>query len=147
MKLSNCISFPLCHSPEETIDLATQFAIQLQPNDIVALSGDLGAGKTTFVKGVAQGLGSSDLVQSPTYVYLQIYEAPLPLFHFDLYRLRSSDDFLAMGFEEHFSQGGITLIEWPERLGGLLPPQTIHLRIQTLSETTRFISCGPWSAP
>ncbi len=129
----------ICSSPEETAEAAAQFAKTLRANDLVALTGDLGAGKTTFVKALAKALGSNDLVQSPTYVYLQMYEASLPLFHFDLYRMKSADDFLAMGFEEYLSAGGITLIEWPQIIAHLLPENAIHIDIQTLSEWERAL--------
>lgn len=138
MKLNN-LNLTTCFSPEETAAAAAQFAGTLRSNDLVALTGDLGAGKTTFVKALAQALGSVDLVQSPTYVYLQIYEASLPLFHFDLYRMNSADDFLAMGFEEYFSAGGITLIEWPQIISHLLPKNTFHIDIQTVSEYERTL--------
>lgn len=122
---------------EETEAIGAHFAGQLGPNDLVALTGDLGAGKTSFVKALASHLGSLDLVQSPTYVYLQIYEAPLPLFHFDLYRMRSADDFFAMGFEEYFFKGGIVLIEWPQIISSLLPEHTFFIDIETISENER----------
>lgn len=137
MKLSNG-SFH-SFSAEQTISWAADFAAGLKPNDLVLLTGDLGAGKTTFAQGLARGLGSEDLVQSPTYVYLQIYEASIPLFHFDLYRLVSSDDFLAMGFEEFFHKKGICLIEWPERIRPILPPDAIRIEIRSLSENERMI--------
>ena len=91
------------------------------------------------MQGLALGLGSTDLVQSPTYVYLQIYEASLPIFHFDLYRLISSEDFLAMGFEEFFHKKGICLIEWPERIRSILPQKAIRIEIHSLSENERMI--------
>ncbi len=91
-------------------------------NAILALQGDLGAGKTTFVQGLAKGLGISDLVQSPTFTYLQIYEGAVPLYHFDLYRLNNESDFVLLGFEEYFDMGGIVVIEWPERIASLIPP-------------------------
>ncbi|MBX9745031.1 MAG: tRNA (adenosine(37)-N6)-threonylcarbamoyltransferase complex ATPase subunit type 1 TsaE [Chlamydiales bacterium] len=135
-----------CFSLEETFAVAAQFATTLTPNSIVALTGDLGAGKTTFVKGLAEALGCSDIVQSPTYVYLQQYTASIPLFHFDLYRMRTADDFLAMGFDEYFSKEGITLIEWPERISTLLPPTTFHIHIETFNEDSRVISFTEWAS-
>lgn len=131
-------------SSDQTGAFAEQFSLNLKPNDILLLTGDLGAGKTTFVKGLVHGMGSSDLVQSPTFVYLQIYEARLPIYHFDLYRFRSSSDFLAMGFEEYFTMGGITVIEWPERIADLLPPSALHIHLSTLSEQERIGTIGLW---
>jgi tRNA threonylcarbamoyladenosine biosynthesis protein TsaE len=126
-------------SPDETILFAQRFARCLKPNDLILLTGDLGAGKTTFVKGIAQGLGSSDLIQSPTYVYLQIYEANIPIFHFDLYRIRQESDFLAMGFEEYFTKNGVTLIEWPERISSLPLSHAFHVRLSVISENERTV--------
>lgn len=137
MKLNN--EFFHSFSAEETASWAKAFAARLKPDDVVLLTGDLGAGKTTFVQGLARGLGSTDLVQSPTYVYLQIYEGSFPIFHFDLYRLVSSDDFLALGFEEFFNKKGISLIEWPERIRTILPENAIRLEIRSLSENERMI--------
>lgn len=107
--------------------LGKALGASLPPSSILALSGDLGVGKTTFVQGLALGLQISDPVSSPTFVYLNAYSGSLSLFHFDLYRLRGSEDFLGLGFEEYFDRGGICAIEWPERIVNLLPPHTFHI--------------------
>ena len=125
-------------------DATRQFAAELAPkltaNTVLALYGDLGAGKTTFLQGLVRGLGGSEeAVHSPTYLYLHLYPAFLTVHHFDLYRLRSSDDFLAMGFAECFESGGITAIEWPERIEMILPVKRIEIRFTTLSEESRKI--------
>jgi tRNA threonylcarbamoyladenosine biosynthesis protein TsaE len=92
---------------------------------LLCLQGDLGAGKTTFVKGLAEGLGfKPEEIQSPTFAYLNIHEhssKAFSIFHFDLYRLTSSQDFCAMGFEEYFYEPGLCCIEWPERITGIVP--------------------------
>lgn len=111
-------------STEDTISFGRKMASLIPPNAILALSGDLGAGKTTFVQGLALGLGIQEPVQSPTFVLLNNYNDLL--FHFDLYRLKTADDFLNLGFDEYF-QKGICAIEWPERIASLLPPKTISI--------------------
>lgn len=110
---------------EATIALGQKMADQLRSGAILALSGELGAGKTTFVQGLAQGLGLKEPIQSPTFVLLNNYEERL--FHFDLYRLKNPTDFTGLGFEEYFHKKGICAIEWPERIAALLPPATIHI--------------------
>lgn len=112
------------YSAEKTLAFGREMAARLSPNAILALSGDLGAGKTTFVQGLAQGLGIHDPIQSPTFVLLNVYDG---LYHFDLYRLKKSTDFTSLGFEEYFQKGGICAIEWPERIQPLLPTETIHI--------------------
>ena len=107
----------------------------LSPNAILALSGELGAGKTTFVQGLAAGLNITETVTSPTFVYLHSYEGKLPLFHFDLYRLTSANDFEALGFSEYFFAGGICAIEWPERI--FLPDNPVGDTIVRLTFTYR----------
>lgn len=125
---------------EATQEFATRFARDLPPNAVIALSGELGAGKTTFVKGLVYGLGGSiDWVQSPTFVYLHQYPTKLRTAHFDLYRMRSAADFLAMGFEEYFENGGITAIEWPERIASILPASCIKIELCIVSETQRLL--------
>lgn len=112
---------------EATIALGQKMATQLRSGAILALSGELGAGKTTFVQGLAQGLGLKEPIQSPTFILLNNYEERL--FHFDLYRLKNSTDFTSLGFEEYLYKEGICVIEWPERIASLLPPATIHIRL------------------
>jgi len=114
-------------SAEETFSFAQAIAPRLKPNTILALSGNLGAGKTTFVQGLAKGLAIDAPILSPTFVYLNLYSGTLPLFHFDLYRLKTPSDFLSLGFEEYFEKGGVCAIEWPERIASLLPPSTLQI--------------------
>ncbi len=114
-------------SEEKTVELGRFLASRLPPGSVLALFGDLGSGKTTFVKGLAEGLGIHDPIQSPTFVYFQHYVGNMALFHFDLYRMKGADDFLGLGFEEYFDAGGLCAIEWPERIESLLPKKAIRL--------------------
>ncbi len=125
-------------SAEETLLFGEMMAKTLKSNSILALYGDLGAGKTTFVQGLARGLGISDPVQSPTFVTLNLYEGNLPLFHFDLYRLKNGSDFFQLGFEEYFQKGGICAIEWPERIASSLPPEAISISFQYAEDHQRI---------
>lgn len=128
----------VCESDEATRDFAAAWAPALAPNDVVALYGCLGAGKTTWVQGLVRGLNGQPLqVQSPTFVYLHPYEADLPVYHFDLYRLQSFEEFNLMGFDEYFEMGGVAVVEWPERLGPLLPCRAYWIRLSILSEHAR----------
>jgi len=113
---------------ESTVAFGISYAQKLKQNSVLALKGGLGAGKTTFVQGLLQGLGIQDTAQSPTFTYLQIYEN---VFHFDLYRLKNEQDFVLLGFEE-FLMGGITVIEWPERIPNLLPKNTQVIELSYL---------------
>lgn len=113
----------------DMVALGKELGEQLEPGTIIALSGDLGAGKTTLVQGLALGLQISSPVQSPTFTYLHQYEGKYPLFHFDLYRMKGAEDFLGMGFDEYFDAGGICAIEWPERIEEILPPKALRLFI------------------
>jgi len=112
---------------EEMLAHGKKVGESLLPGSVLALSGDLGAGKTTFVQGVALGLQINQPIQSPTFVYFNQYEGSLPLFHFDLYRMNGPDDFLGLGFEEYFDAGGVCAIEWSERIQSLLPQRTLHI--------------------
>ena len=114
-------------SAEETLEFGKFLASRLSPGSVLALSGDLGSGKTTFVQGLAQGLGIDAPIQSPTFVYFNGYSGTIPLFHFDLYRMKGIDDFLGLGFEEYFDAGGICAIEWAERIVPLLPKRAWHI--------------------
>jgi tRNA threonylcarbamoyladenosine biosynthesis protein TsaE len=131
-------------SEEETIVCAQRLAGQLKRGDIVLLQGQLGAGKTTFVKGLAQGFKvSAKQVNSPTFVIMNYYKGKLPLYHFDLYRLESPQAIETLDFDEYFYGQGISVIEWPERLGEYKPKQYYLVEFQHKGETKRkiCISC------
>jgi tRNA threonylcarbamoyladenosine biosynthesis protein TsaE len=128
-------------STEETFVIAKELAHSFKPNTVVALRGDLGAGKTTFVKGIAKAFGADiDTISSPTFCYLNIYEAKFRIYHFDFYRLTSREQFETSGFEEFFSAGGITCIEWPDLAQSTLPNGTIFIDFRHCGEEQREIS-------
>ena len=133
-----------CRSEAETFALAAEFGQNLQLNTIVCFFGDLGAGKTTFIKGLVQGAASfpQEQVSSPTFVYLNIYQGDKTVYHFDLYRLRDSDEFLSMGFDEYFYAGGICCVEWSEKISALLPEGVIRVEIAHMSPRERKIIIG-----
>lgn len=127
-------------SPRETLKFAEKFASYLKPGDIVALYGDLGAGKTVFVKGLVKGLGIKTKVTSPTFVFLKIYHGKkVTVNHIDLYRGESIRDFKDIGLEEIFSQDSITLIEWADRLEDKVLRKRIDVIIEKINEKTRKI--------
>ena len=125
---------------EETIALAAKFAGVLKRGDTVCLFGDLGSGKTAFVKGMAKGLKiAPEHVHSPTFTLMNIYEGKIPLYHFDLYRIRSVDLF-GLGYEEFFYGDGITAVEWSERLEELLPRDHWHVTLSHAGDDKREIT-------
>ena len=107
----------ITHSPEETERLGKALAALLQPGDIIAYRGDLGAGKTAFTRGLAKGLGCREQVTSSTFTIVNEYlSGRLPLFHFDMYRLASSDDLWSIGWEDYLDRGGVCAVEWSENV-------------------------------
>ena len=105
------------HSADETQALGQKLASRLAPGDVIAYFGDLGAGKTAFTRGLAQGLGITDPVTSPTYTIVNEYlSGRIPLFHFDMYRLSSSDELFEIGWEDYLSRGGVCAVEWSENV-------------------------------
>lgn len=128
----------ISNSLEETEKLAEDFAKTLKSGDIVLLSGDLGAGKTQFTKGVAKGLGINDTIPSPTFTIMNSYENRL--FHFDLYRLHSFEELINVGAEEFLYSNGISILEWPECVGlENFPNYAIMVTILKLDEFKREI--------
>ena len=111
------------HSEAETEALAQELAGQLKPGEVLALDGDLGAGKTAFTRGLARGLGYPGRVQSPTFTIVNEYEGGrLPLFHFDLYRLGDPDELFDIGWEDYLSRGGVCAVEWSANGGDCIEP-------------------------
>ena len=109
------------HSADETQALGQKLAKRLAPGDVIAYFGDLGAGKTAFTRGLAQGLGITDPVTSPTYTIVNEYlSGRIPLFHFDMYRLSSSDELFDIGWEDYLSRGGVCAVEWSENVADAL---------------------------
>ena len=121
----------LTHSPEETEQLGEQLARLLKPGAVVAYTGDLGAGKTAFTRGLAKGLGVSDRVTSPTFTIVNEYEGGrLPLFHFDMYRLSSSDELYDIGWEDYLARNGVCAVEWSEIVRDALDGDAIRVDLR-----------------
>lgn len=117
-------------TPEETASIAEEMGEACRVGCVFALSGDLGAGKTLFTKGLARGLGVKDAVTSPTFTLLNVYEGRLELFHFDLYRLENEDELEGIGFYEYApSPDGVTVIEWADKFPAALPDEHIAVNI------------------
>ncbi len=128
------------HSPAETEALGETWGREVHSGQVIALSGDLGAGKTQFVKGLARGLGITTRVHSPTFTLVNEYPGGrLPLFHLDLYRLETRAQILSAGVEEYLAPAGVAVIEWAERLRDGLPAGTLFVNIEIVSETERRI--------
>ena len=128
--------------PDEqaTLDLGLRVAKACDGATVIYLYGDLGAGKTAFVRGMAQGLGISQRVTSPTFTIVNEYEGgPLPLFHFDMYRLRDADDLFDIGWEDFLRRGGVCAVEWSETIQEALEPDTIYVDIRRGAETNQRI--------
>ena len=121
----------LSHSPEDTEDIGARLAEQLEPGAVVAFTGDLGAGKTAFVRGLARGLGVQDRVTSPTFTIVNEYEGGrLPLFHFDMYRLGSADELFDIGWEDYLRRGGVCAVEWSENIADALEEDAVRVDIR-----------------
>ncbi len=127
-------------SVQETEAIAKAVASKLSPGDILAFRGDLGAGKTAFVRGLFEGLGCRGEAASPTFDIVHEYPGRIPLYHFDMYRVHTFDDLYSTGFFDYMDQGGILAIEWSENIEGVLEEeQTIFIDIEKTGETTRSI--------
>lgn len=129
------------NTPEETEVFAYRLAGFLQPQDILTLEGDLGAGKTTFTKGLAKGLGVKRTVNSPTFTILKQYSGKLELNHFDVYRLENSDE--DIGFDELFESDAVSVIEWAQFIEEYLPEERLEVTLTRQSEKGRDIELHP----
>lgn len=118
------------NSSEETLKLGEIIGKSLNPGSIIALVGDLGAGKTVLVKGIAKGLGLEEEPNSPTFVIMNYYEGDIPLYHFDLYRLSDEDELVGIGYDEYFFGSGVCAVEWADRVPDIFPEHTIKIDIK-----------------
>jgi len=134
----------ISHSVHDTLSFGKVLSGYLQKSDIICLFGQLGAGKTVFTKGIASGLGiKRDKIISPTFVLIREHHGRIPLYHFDFYRLSQTCDITALGYEEYFYGEGISVIEWPERLGNLMPEEFLCVELSVVDEKKRALTFIP----
>jgi tRNA threonylcarbamoyladenosine biosynthesis protein TsaE len=130
----------ITHSPEETINTAEKLGRLLKAGDMIAYKGGLGAGKTTFTRGIAIGLGLGDNVTSPTFALVNEYRgSDINLYHFDMYRIENGDDLESTGFYDYPFEENVAAVEWSENIDEFLPKNTIYITLNTLSESEREI--------
>lgn len=128
---------------KQTDEIALAFSKLINPPMVILLNGDLGSGKTTFVKSLVKALGSDEVVTSPTFTLLNTYQAKFPIYHFDMYRLTSMEEALAVGFDEYFdkkSLDGVCLVEWAENVEGLISDVDFIIDIEKIGEQVRKIT-------
>lgn len=123
------------HSEQDMIDFGEKLANHLFPGSVLTLEGELGAGKTTFTKGIGKGLGISKVINSPTFTIVKVYQGQLPLYHFDAYRLEGQNE--ELGFEEMFEDEGVCVIEWPIFIQDILPQERLDIQIIKNEDETR----------
>ncbi|MCQ2573609.1 MAG: tRNA (adenosine(37)-N6)-threonylcarbamoyltransferase complex ATPase subunit type 1 TsaE [Treponema sp.] len=133
------------NTPEETIELGKKIGRLLKKGDIIAMQGTLAAGKTTITKGIAESLGISDTITSPTFCLISEYEGNMPLYHMDVYRLEGTDDFENLGTDDMLYGEGVSIIEWSEKIMDALPKKTIILKIEPHDDGTRTITIENWN--
>jgi len=129
----------------ETIREGEKLGGTLSPGAVVALCGELGAGKTAFTRGLAVGLGISMNVSSPTFTIVNEYSGKIPLFHFDMYRLNDEDELFDIGWDDYLERGGVCVVEWSDKVPGAFPPGTVFIKFDNLGGDTRrldFITEG-----
>lgn len=130
------------YSEQKTADLAEKIAKSVEPGDVITLEGDLGAGKTAFTKGFADGLGVKRTVNSPTFTIIKEYAGRLPLYHMDVYRLEDSDE--DIGFTEYFNGDGVTVVEWAQFIEAFLPEDRLTITMSYVNDHIRLLSFQPF---
>ena len=130
----------ISNSQVQTEEFAESFAKTLKRGSVIAFEGNLGAGKTAFVRGLARGLNIKSDVSSPTFAIVNEYEGDIPLFHFDMYRIETLGELYSIGFFEYLERGGICALEWSENVYSALPEDSIFVKIEHLSENSRKIT-------
>jgi len=127
----------ITNSEDETIREGEKLGRTLKPGAVVALNGELGAGKTAFTRGLAVGLGIGMCVSSPTFTIVNEYPGDIPLFHFDIYRLESETELFDIGWDDYHNRGGVCAVEWSEKVPGAFSPGTIVVKLENLGENMR----------
>ena len=130
----------ISNSPEETIEYAEKIGSLLNGGEIIAYKGSMGAGKTTFTRGLCIGLGLPDEVTSPTFALVNEYRGKITLYHFDMYRIQSADDLETTGFYDYISDDSVLAVEWSENISEVLPQNTIYITFDRIDENTREIT-------
>lgn len=125
----------------ETIELAQNFESEKFPNMIICLDGELGSGKTVFTKGIANALGITENITSPTYTIIKEYDGELPLYHMDVYRLDGNID--GISIEEYFTKGGVVVIEWADTIKDILPKERLDIQFKVVDENKRVLTLTP----
>ena len=135
----------ITRSAAETRALGKRLAERLQPGDVLLLEGDLGAGKSELTRGIAAGLGVTETVTSPSFTILNVYESGrCPLYHFDWYRLESSEELYELGMDEYLGGDGIAVVEWPGRCPDAVPEGAVRIRMTAAGENERMIESEEW---
>lgn len=131
-------------SPQETRALGRSLAQSLQPGDVLLLFGDLGAGKSEMTRGIAEGLGVSGPVTSPSFTILNVYDdGRVPLYHFDWYRLESAEELYEMGMDEYLGGDGVAVVEWPSQCPEAIPETCLSVKLTPVGDTEREITLTP----
>jgi len=138
----NCSNIYFSNSVEETLALGEKLAQRLKVGDVVALNGDLGAGKTCFAQGIARGLGVKDYVTSPTFTIMNVLEGRLKMYHFDVFRIDNPDEMEEIGFREYVFGDGICVIEWSDLISKYMPDRVFDVRIFFCGQNARRIELG-----
>lgn len=129
----------ITHSPEETIEFGKKIGAKLRGGDVIAFVGGLGAGKTTFTRGLAIGMGLGDEVTSPTFALVNEYRGKINLYHFDMYRIMNAESLETTGFYDYISDDNVLAIEWSENIKDCLDKNTIYITINRIDDDTREI--------
>lgn len=132
------------NTAEETIELGRKIGRLLTKGDVIAMQGTLAAGKTTITKGIAESLGVTDTITSPTFCLISEYSGKMPLYHMDVYRLDGDEDFINLGTDDMIYGDGVSIIEWSEKIMDELPKKTIILKLEPQEDGSRIITIENW---
>lgn len=132
------------NNAEETIELGRKIGRLLTKGDVIAMQGTLAAGKTTITKGIAESLGVTDTITSPTFCLISEYSGKMPLYHMDVYRLDGGEDFINLGTDDMIYGDGVSIIEWSEKIMDELPKKTIILKLEPQEDGSRIITIENW---